>query len=229
LWEIRGEPQHFTHSKVMAWVALDRAVKAVEAFGLDGPLERWRQTRDAIHRDVCEHAFDAGQNAFTQAYGSRVLDASSLLIPMVGFLPIDDARVRGTIAAIERELVRAGLVYRYTEDGSPNVDGLPPGEGAFLACSFWLVDCFAMAGRQAEAEAFFEALCALCNDVGLLSEEYEPHARRFLGNFPQAFSHVGLVNSAFNLWHPDSPARRRCAAGGSTRSPWPGTDGVSDK
>jgi GH15 family glucan-1,4-alpha-glucosidase len=209
LWEIRGTPQHFTHSKVMAWVALDRAVRALETFKADGPLERWRQTRDAIHRDVCEHGFDPEYAAFTQAYGSRSLDASTLLIPIVGFLPIDDPRVVATIAAVERELLRDGFVFRYSQASSSRVDGLPPGEGAFLACSFWLVDCYALAGRQTEAEALFERLIALCNDVGLLSEEYDPAAQRFLGNFPQAFSHVGLVNSAFNLWHHNSPARRR--------------------
>jgi GH15 family glucan-1,4-alpha-glucosidase len=220
LWEIRGEPQHFTHSKVMAWVALDRAVRAVEEFEHTGPVEGWKRTRAAIHRDVCEKAFDRERGTFTQAYGSRTLDASTLLIPMVGFLPIADPRVAGTIEAVERELLRDGLVYRYSEEsaldvplgvdgGAPNVDGLPPGEGAFLACSFWLVDAYVLAGRHVEGKAFFERLIGLCNDVGLLSEEYDPKARRFLGNFPQAFSHVGLVNSALNLFHVESPVRRR--------------------
>jgi GH15 family glucan-1,4-alpha-glucosidase len=207
LWEVRGEPQHFTHSKVMAWVALDRAVKAVENFDLDGPVDRWREARDVIFNEVCERAFDVRRGTFVQAYDSQALDASTLLIPIVGFLPADDPRVRGTTAAIERELVRGGFVMRYTTTAATAVDGLPPGEGAFLACSFWLVDNYVLAGRRAEAEALFERLIALCNDVGLLSEEYDAPGRRFAGNFPQAFSHVGLVNSALNLWHPAAPRR----------------------
>lgn len=209
LWEIRGDPQHFTHSKVMAWVALDRAVKSVEQFGLDGPLERWRATRDAIHADVCAHAFDTARNTFTQYYGSEALDAATLLVPIVGFLPPDDPRVRGTVAAIERNLVRNGLVYRYTQGTTGTPDGLPPGEGAFLACSFWLVDNYVLAGRMSEARALFERLIGLCNDVGLLAEEYDPQAKRQLGNVPQAFSHVGLINSAFNLSHDVRPAEER--------------------
>jgi GH15 family glucan-1,4-alpha-glucosidase len=209
LWEIRGEPRHFTHSKVMAWVALDRAVKVVEGFGLAGPVERWRATRDAIHADVCERAFDATRGTFTQYYGSEELDAATLLLPIVGFLPPDDPRVRGTIAAIERDLVRQGLVYRYTQGTPGAADGLPAGEGAFLACSFWLVDNYVLAGREPEARALFERLIALCNDVGLLSEEYDPQAKRQLGNVPQAFSHVGLVNSAFNLSGHARPAEER--------------------
>ncbi len=209
LWEIRGEPQHFTHSKVMAWVALDRAVKAVEGFGLEGPVERWRATRDAIHADVCAKAFDAARGTFTQYYGSEELDAATLLVPIVGFLPADDSRVRGTVAAIERNLLHDGLVYRYTQGTPGTPDGLPPGEGAFLACSFWLVDNYVLAEREAEAQALFERLIALCNDVGLLSEEYDPRAKRQLGNVPQAFSHVGLINSAFNLSHGRKPARER--------------------
>ena len=210
LWEVRGDPQHFTHSKVMAWVALDRAVRSAEEFELEGPVDRWRETRAAMHAEICDNAFDPARGAFMQAYGSAQLDASTLLIPMVGFLPIDDPRVLGTIAAVEAELLRDGFVYRYTEAGSANVDGLPPGEGAFLACSFWLVDAYVLAGRHTEGRAFFERLAALCNDVGLLSEEYDPAAKRFVGNFPQAFSHVGLINSAFNLWHSAAPVRRRC-------------------
>jgi len=211
LWEVRGEPQHFTHSKVMAWVALDRAIASVELHGRAGPVERWRATRDAIHAEVCARAYDATRGTFTQAYGSSALDASTLLIPLVGFLPIDDDRVRGTVAAIERDLVRDGLVYRYTQGGGGTDDGLPPGEGAFLACSFWLVDNYTLAGRRDEAEAMFERLAALCNDVGLLSEEYDPQAKRQVGNVPQAFSHVGLINSGFNLWHVDKPAEHRAA------------------
>jgi GH15 family glucan-1,4-alpha-glucosidase len=207
LWEIRGDPQHFTHSKVMAWVALDRAVKSVEHFANDGPLERWRGVRDEIFADVCAQAFDAHRNTFVQAYGSQALDASLLLMPLVGFLPIGDSRIVGTIAAIERELLRDGVVYRYSETTASAIDGLPPGEGAFLACSFWLVDNYVLAGRHADATAFFERLIALRNDVGLLSEEYDPGSRRLLGNFPQAFSHVGLINSALHLGMPSDPSR----------------------
>lgn len=196
IWEVRGPRQHFTHSKIMAWVAFDRAVKTVEHLGMDGPVERWRKLRDAIHAEVCARGWDAQKAAFTQAYGSAHLDASLLLIPHVGFLPPGDARVQGTVRAIERELLRDGLVIRYPTQGQ---DGLPPHEGAFLACSFWLADCYALMGRQSEAQALYERLLALRNDVGLLAEEYDPIARRQLGNFPQAFSHVGLINTAFNL------------------------------
>jgi GH15 family glucan-1,4-alpha-glucosidase len=207
LWEMRGEPQHFTHSKVMAWVALDRAVKIVERYARDGPVERWRGVRDEIAADVCARAFDPECNAFTQAYGSKEFDASALLIAVVGFLPPDDPRVRGTVAAIESELMRDGVVYRYTQGHGQRSDGLPPGENAFLACSFWLVDNYVLAGRHEDARALFTRLIALCNDVGLLAEEYDPQARRQLGNFPQAFSHVGLINSAFNLASSMPPAR----------------------
>jgi len=213
MWEIRGEPQHFTFSKVMAWVALDRAVKAIEQFGVDGPLERWRTVRDEIHADVCARGFDSERNTFTQSYGSRALDASTLLIATVGFLPPDDERIRGTVNAIERTLVQDGLVYRYTQGAGETPDGLPPGEGAFLACSFWLVDSYTMDGRREEAEALFGRLVMLCNDVGLLSEEYDPRAQRQLGNFPQAFSHVGLINAGFNLWHTSRPAEERALNG----------------
>jgi GH15 family glucan-1,4-alpha-glucosidase len=204
LWEVRGPRQHFTHSKVMAWVAFDRALKAVEAFGLDGPVERWRRLRDGVHAEVCARAWDGHKRAFTQAYGSSRLDASLLLIPQVGFLPPGDARVRGTVAAIERELLRDGFVLRYETADAGATDGLPPGEGAFLACTFWLADAYALMGRTQEARALFERLLALRNDVGLLSEEYDPVGRRLLGNLPQAFSHVGLVNTAFNLT-PEQP------------------------
>jgi GH15 family glucan-1,4-alpha-glucosidase len=198
IWEVRGPRQHFTHSKVMAWVAFDRAVKAVECHGREGPAERWRALRDAIHADVCAKGWNGDVGAFTQAYGSRELDASLLLLPLVGFLRADEPRMVSTVRAIERELTHGGtFVDRYrTADGA---DGLPPGEGAFLLCSFWLADNYALAGRHAEARALFERLLALRNDVGLLAEEYDPAAHRLLGNFPQAFSHVGLVNTAFNL------------------------------
>ena len=197
IWEVRGGPQHFTHSKVMAWVALDRAVRSVEQFGLDGPLERWRALRARIHEEVCRRGFDPAVGAFVQAYGSKQLDASLLMIPLVGFLPVSDARVRSTVEAIEQRLTVDGLVLRY--DSASTADGLPPGEGAFLACSFWLVDNLALLGRRDDARRLFERLLALRNDVGLLAEEYDPRLRRQVGNFPQAFSHVGLVGTAFNL------------------------------
>jgi GH15 family glucan-1,4-alpha-glucosidase len=178
-------------------VAFDRAIKTCERFGLEGPVDRWRGQRDLIHREVCERGFDRDKNAFTQAYGSGNLDASLLMTALVGFLPATDERVVGTVRAIERELLESGLVLRYRTAESN--DGLPPGEGAFLACSFWLADNYALMGRREDALALFERLLSLRNDVGLLSEEYDPVARRLLGNFPQAFSHVGLVNTAFNL------------------------------
>ena len=215
LWEVRGGPRHFTHSKVMAWVAFDRAVRSIEEFGLDGPLERWRDIRASIHQEVCEHGYDAKQNAFVQSFGDATLDASLLLIPMVGFLPPDDPRVRGTVAAVERKLVRDGLVMRY--DTGKAVDGLPPGEGAFLACSFWLVDNYVLLGRYDEAGALFERLLALRNDVGLLAEEYDPHSRRQLGNFPQAFSHLALINAAHSLSTAAGAARLRSQQSGPVR------------
>ncbi len=198
IWEVRGPRRHFTHSKVMAWVAFDRAVRAVEEgrHGLGGPVATWRRIRDEIHADVCRNGYDATRNTFTQSYGSTEIDASLLMLPIVGFLPIEDPRVVGTVAAVERELVRDGFVLRYK---APGVDGLPPGEGAFLACTFWLADAYGMLGRRAEAVRLFERLLGLRNDVGLLSEEYDATAQRFLGNFPQAFSHTALVNSALAL------------------------------
>jgi GH15 family glucan-1,4-alpha-glucosidase len=216
IWEVRGGPRHFTHSKVMAWVAFDRAVRSIEEFGLEGPLERWREVRSAIHRDVCERGFDAKQNAFVQSFGDRTLDASVLLIPIVGFLPPDDSRVQGTVAAIERKLVRDGFVMRY--DTGAGVDGLPPGEGAFLACSFWLVDNYVLLGRTEEARALFERLLALRNEVGLLAEEYDPHERRQLGNFPQAFSHLALINAAHSLSTADGAARLRSGGSGPAQA-----------
>jgi GH15 family glucan-1,4-alpha-glucosidase len=197
LWETRGGQQHFTHSKMMSWVAFDRAVKAVERHGCGGPTDKWRALRDEIHREVCERGFDRTRGTFTQAYDSSNVDAALLMMPLVGFLPATDPRVLGTIAAIERELVREGFVMRYRT--TEMEDGLPPGEGVFLLCSFWLADTYALTGRHAEAQALFERLLAIRNDVGLLAEEYDPAARHMLGNFPQAFSHVGLVNTAFNL------------------------------
>jgi GH15 family glucan-1,4-alpha-glucosidase len=201
IWEVRGPRRLFTHSKVMVWVAFDRAVKAIEEFGCKGPLERYRSLRDEIHRDVCERGYSERKRSFTHWYGSEGVDASLLQIPLVGFLPADDPRVQGTVAAIERELLVDGsFVLRYRTD--PNVDGLPDGEGAFLACSFWLVNNYAMQGRHAEATRLFESLLLLCNDVGLLAEEYDPRARRMRGNFPQAFSHLALVDAAHALSEP---------------------------
>ena len=207
IWEVRGPRRHFTHSKVMAWVAFDRAVKGIEQFGLEGPLERWQAIRDRIHESVCREGFHAGVGAFVQSYGSKELDASLLMIPLVGFLPATDPRVLGTVRAIESSLLRDGFVARYATH--PTVDGLPPGEGAFLACSFWLADNYALQGRTAEATELFERLSGLANDVGLLSEEYDPVTRRLLGNFPQAFTHVSLINTALNLTAPRGPAEHR--------------------
>jgi GH15 family glucan-1,4-alpha-glucosidase len=195
----------------MAWAGVDRCIKMVEGLGFSGPLERWRALRDEIHADVCAHGFDHQRGAFTQFYGSRELDASALMFPLVGFLPGDDPRVRGTVAAIERELLHDGFVHRYSS--SPGVDGLPEGEGVFLPCSFWLADDLALLGRADEARALYERLLALRNDVGLLSEEYDPAARRFLGNFPQAFTHVALVNTAANLKGGQGPAHHRGSGG----------------
>ncbi|WP_424214977.1 glycoside hydrolase family 15 protein [Streptomyces sp. BI20] len=199
LWEVRGPRRHFTHSKVMAWVAADRAVRSLEREpGLEGDAERWRAMRDEVHREVCERAYDPERNTFTQSYGSEELDAATLLIPRTGFLPPDDPRVLGTIEAVRRELDQGGLLRRYSVAGQA-VDGVPGSEGVFLACSFWLVDALVQTGRDKEARELFERLLAVRNDVGLLAEEYDPAAGRQLGNFPQAFSHVGLVNSALAL------------------------------
>jgi GH15 family glucan-1,4-alpha-glucosidase len=207
IWEVRGPNRQFTHSKVMAWVAFDRAVKAVERFGLEGPVERWRALRDSVHAEVCREGYDPERGAFTQYYGSRQLDASLLMIPLVGFLPPTDPRVRGTVEAIRGELVRDGLLFRYSTETT--VDGLPAGEAAFIPCSFWLADNLALMGHRDEARALFERLLSLRNDLGLLSEEYDPTARRLVGNYPQAFSHVGLINTACNLAAAPGPAHHR--------------------
>ncbi len=217
IWEIRGPRRHFVHSKVMAWVAFDRAVRTVEEHGLDGPVDRWHEIRDEIRAEVLERGYDESLGSFVQAYGSQELDASLLVIPLVGFLPASDPRVRGTIAAIERDLLRDGLVLRYRtrDDG---VDGLPVGEGVFLPCSFWLVDCYELLGRHDDAHVLFEQLIGLANDVGLFAEEYDPQEKRLLGNFPQAFTHLALVTTAFNvLPHLPSPMHRRHAHPGSPR------------
>ena len=209
IWEIRGPRRHFTHSKVMAWVALDRAIKTVELLGHDGPVDRWRGMRRELHDEVCREGYDSERDTFVQYYGADHLDASLLLIPLVGFLPPDDPRVKGTVAAIQRELMVDGLVHRYPPEGSPSVDGLPPGEGTFLACTFWLADNLALMGRRDEALAIFERLLTLRNDVGLLAEEFDPASGRQLGNFPQAFSHVALVNTANYLSESATPAWSR--------------------
>ncbi|MEU6488294.1 glycoside hydrolase family 15 protein [Streptomyces sp. NPDC046887] len=201
IWEVRGPRRHFTHSKVMAWVAVDRTIKLIESGDADGPLERWRELRDDIHRDVCEKGYDPERNTFTQSYGSKELDASLLLIPQMGFLPPDDKRVIGTIEAIQRELsTEDGFILRYpTEGEDAGVDGLEGDEGAFLACSFWLADDLAMIGRVDEARKLFEKLLALRNDLGLLAEEWDSKHQRQVGNFPQAFSHVPLIDTALRL------------------------------
>jgi GH15 family glucan-1,4-alpha-glucosidase len=207
LWEIRGEPQLFTHSRVMIWVAFDRAVRAMEDYGVDGPLEEWRAIRDEIHADILERGYDQERGTFVQHYDTKDVDASLLVIPVVGFLDGDDPRVLGTIRAIEQDLLHEGLVLRYrTETG---VDGLPGDEHPFVACSFWLVSAYAMAGRVADAHALFDRLIGLLNDVGLLSEEYDPVRQRMVGNFPQAFSHLALVQAAFYL---DDAEKKRAAA-----------------
>jgi len=210
IWEIRGPSRHFTYSKVMAWVALDRGIRAIEQFGFAGPVDRWRQLRDTIHAEVCERGFDRRLGSFVQSYGSRELDASLLLLCTVGFLPSTDPRIQGTITAIERRLLVDGFVLRY--DTAASDDGLPAGEGAFLACSFWLADAFAMVGRIDDARELFERLIGLRNDVGLLSEEYDTSAKRLVGNFPQAFSHVALVNTAHNLARARKPSTQRASS-----------------
>ena len=197
IWEVRGEPKHFTHSKVMAWVAFDRVVKSAEQFGLSGPVDRWRAIRDEIHEDVCRNAFSTKHNAFVQSYGSELADASVLMIPLVGFLPPTDPRVASTVAFVEKHLLLDGFVLRY--DSAETDDGLPPGEGAFVACSFWLADNYVLLGRKDDALRIFNRLLELRNDVGLLSEEYDDRVGRQVGNFPQAFSHIALLSTAFNL------------------------------
>jgi len=210
IWEVRGPRRQFTHSKVMAWVATDRIVRTAQRFELDGPIDRWRRLRDDIHHDVLEHGVD-DRGVFVQTYGTADLDASLLLVPLVGFLPATDQRVANTVDAIQRELTVDGFVRRYRTD--PQVDGLPDGEGAFLLCSFWLADALALMGRTDDALALFDRLLALRNDVGLLAEEYDPTSRRLLGNFPQAFSHTAIVNTATTLDRHTGPTQRRARTG----------------
>jgi GH15 family glucan-1,4-alpha-glucosidase len=207
IWEVRGDRKHFTYSKMMAWVAFDRAVRSAETFGLAGSVDRWRAVAAEIHADVCRCGFDHELGSFVQSYGSKQLDASLLLMPSVGFLPPDDWRVQGTVRAIEQRLLVDGLVMRY--DTRETHDGLPPGEGAFLACSFWLVDAYILQKRWHDARSLFDSLLELRNDVGLLSEEYDPRTERLVGNFPQAFTHVALINSGFNLTRSEKPAEQR--------------------
>ncbi len=207
IWEVRGGRRHFTYSKAMAWVAFDRSIKSAEAFGLAGPVKQWREIRSQIHDEVCARGFNTELQSFVQSYGSNELDASLLQLACVGFLPIDDPRITGTVAAIERRLLKDGFVMRY--DSGQVDDGLPPGEGVFLACSFWLADVYILQNRHAEAERLFKRLLGLANDVGLLSEEYDPAAGRMVGNFPQAFSHVALVNTALNLTRAKKPVHQR--------------------
>ena len=207
IWEVRGAPRHFTHSRLMSWVAFDRAVKSVERFGLDGPAQRWRELRDEIHADICRNGFNAARNTFVQSYGSEAVDAALLLIPQVGFLPAGDPRVRGLVDAVERELLRDGLVQRYATDRVD--DGVGGEEGTFLVCSFWLADAYVMMGRIDDATRLFERLLSLRNDLGLLAEEYDTARNRLVGNFPQGFSHIGVINTAFNLIDAHGPAQQR--------------------
>jgi GH15 family glucan-1,4-alpha-glucosidase len=207
IWEVRGPRRQFTHSKVMAWVAADRAVKGVERFGLPGDVDRWRRLREDIHNEVCSEGFNSELNSFVQFYGSREADASLLMLPLVGFLPPTDPRMTGTVEFIEKTLMSDGFVRRY--NSRPEIDGLPAGEGTFLLCTFWLADNLSLQGRHAEAREIFERLLDIRNDLGLLPEQWDPISRRFLGNFPQAFSHVGLINTARNLTRSGGPAHDR--------------------
>ena len=207
IWEVRGRTKHFTHSKVMAWVAFDRAIRTSEQFGVDGPVDQWRAIRREIHEEVCRLGFHHEMGSFVQSYGSKEMDAALLMIPLVGFLPHSDPRIRGTVRQVEKQLIRDGLVMRYETERFE--DGLPAGEGAFLACSFWLADNYKLMGRDAEAQQLLNRLLQLTNDVGLLSEEYHLEQKRLVGNFPQAFSHVALVNTLINVYTERGPARLR--------------------
>ena len=207
IWEVRGEPQHFVNSKVMVWVAVDRAIQAVERFGYSGPIDAWKKFREEVHHEICEKGFNSELGSFTQAYGSKAIDASLMALPMVGFLPADDPRILGTIKQVEKKLLKDGFVLRYLNEETQ--DGLPGTEGAFLACTLWLADNYIMQGRRAEAKVLFERVLSAANDVGLLSEEYDPKARALLGNFPQGFSHMALINTAFNFMGADLAAMDR--------------------
>jgi GH15 family glucan-1,4-alpha-glucosidase len=207
IWEVRGPRRHFTHSKVMAWVAMDRGIAAIEKYQLAGDADKWRALRDEIHGEICQQGFDPELNSFVQYYGSKDPDASLLLLPAVGFLDARDPRMRGTVRLIERRLKENGFIRRYPTH--PDIDGLPSGEGAFLLCTFWYADNLALQGRREEARSLLERMLALRNDVGLLPEEFDPSAKRFLGNFPQAFSHVGLINTIRNVTAAGGPAEDR--------------------
>ncbi len=207
MWEVRGELRRFTFSRVMAWVAVDRAIKVAEGFGEEAPLDEWRDLRETIKADIWDNGFDRERNTFVRAYDDRGLDASLLLLGQVGFIAADDPAYVGTVEAVERELLVEGFLLRYRTETA--ADGLPPGEGVFLACSFWLADAYAAIGRRDEAKALFERLLTLRNDLGLLAEEYDPAGQRQAGNFPQAFSHIGLINTAANLTHPVKPSAQR--------------------
>jgi len=221
IWEVRSGPEHFTYSKAMAWLAFDRAIKSAETHGFPGPIEQWREIRERIHNDVCEHGFDSELCSFVRSYGSKELDSSLLLLPAIGFLPPDDPRIRSTVEAIERGLMHEGLVLRY--DTAKSGDGLPAGEGVFLACSFWLADAYLMLDRRDDAVRLFERLLSLRNDLGLLSEQYDPRQCRLVGNFPQAFSHLALVNTASNLSHDRKPAEQRSERDLSNEQSLPGS------
>ena len=229
IWEVRGPRRHFTHSKVMAWVAIDRAVKTAEVYGMEAPLDEWKAVRQEIHDQVCDEGFNVSKGSFTQYYGSDELDASLLMIPLVGFLPAHDPRVRGTIEAVERELVDGGFVLRYRTADTGDVDGLSGREGAFLACSFWLADCLSMLGRERDARQLLDRLLGLRNDLGLLAEEYDPVAGRLVGNFPQAFSHVSLVNSASKLTGQEKPSSDHIILGLARRSLTSGKAGTTER
>ncbi|NLS08314.1 glycoside hydrolase family 15 protein, partial [Rhizobium sp. P32RR-XVIII] len=207
IWEVRGAPRSFTHSRMMAWVAFDRAITSTERYGLEGPVAKWRQVRQQVHGDICTNGFDANKNSFVQYYGGNTLDASLLLMPQLGFLSVDDPRIVGTIDAVERELLQGGLVKRYSTGETD--DGVGGGEGAFLACSFWLADAYVLTGREQDARNLFNSLLGIRNDLGLLAEEYDIVSGRLLGNFPQAFSHIGLINTAHNLVTAGGPAQQR--------------------
>jgi len=217
IWEVRSGPEHFTYSKVMAWVAIDRAIQGAEKFGFRAPLESWRALRRKIHDDVCRNGYDSRIGSFVRSYGSSQLDASLLLLGEVGFLPADDPRMHGTVEAVERELLVDGFLLRYKTDEAP--DGLPAGEGAFLACSFWLADAYVLMGRMQDARDLFTRLLSLRNDVGLLAEQYDVRARRQVGNFPQAFSHVALINTAHNLTRGVKPVEQRALKPSTAETP----------
>jgi GH15 family glucan-1,4-alpha-glucosidase len=218
MWERRGPAKHYVSSKVLAWVAFDRGIKSAEEMGFDAPLDKWRRLRDRIHRDVCAKGFSRTENSFVESYGSRFLDASVLLLPAVGFLPPDDPRIAGTLAAAEKQLMHNGLVLRH--DPRPASERNRPAEGAFLACTLWLADAYVLAGDRRRAKALFDKVVAVANDVGLFAEEYDTKAKRQMGNFPQALTHIALINTAHNLTKAMTPAQQRASrTGGGSGTP----------